>query len=167
MIFNNISFYSQWHIKLLGTKWNTLTLSNLVGKKAETSQCQKHMKKIATFLMHIKYSVLIALTGWAFMWVWYLYNQSPRITDFRYYLSAARCGYLSVYLSMYRCPFDCSHTIQPTAVKLWHYITHVYNSSRSFQIFEKLFFPQSYQSPRITDFRLLPKFGRMCLSVYV
>ena len=36
------------------------------------------------------------------------------------------------------CPFDCSHTIQPTALKLCHNIPHVFY----FQIFEKLFFPE-------------------------
>ena len=49
--------------------------------------------------------------------------------------------WLSIYLSGYRCPLDCSHTIQPTSLKLWHNIPHVYNSKRFFvQIFEKLFF---------------------------
>ena len=36
--------------------------------------------------------------------------------DFRYYLSSAGC----LYLSMYVCKCDYSHTIQPTALKLWH-----------------------------------------------
>ena len=53
--------------------------------------------------------------------------QSPRITDFRYYLSSAGCGYLSMCMCGYRCPFDCSHTIQPTALKLWHTIPHLTN----------------------------------------
>ena len=70
-------------------------------------------------------------------------NQSPRIIDFRYYLRSAGCGYLSIYLSGYRCPFDCSHTIQPTALKLWHNIPHVYNSRRFFFKFLKNKF-QSY-----------------------
>ena len=68
--------------------------------------------------------------------------QSPQIINFRYYLSLAGCGYLSIYLSMYRCPFDCSRTIQPRALKFWHNIPHVNNSRRFFQICEKLFFPK-------------------------
>ena len=75
--------------------------------------------------------------------------QSPRITDFRYYLNSAGCGspcgyvcmyvcmHVCIYLSGYKCPFDYIHTIQPTALKLWHNIPHVYNSKRFFQILEK------------------------------
>ena len=45
--------------------------------------------------------------------------------------------YLSVHLSGYRCPFDCSHTIQPRALKIWHNIPHVNNSRRFFFKFLK------------------------------
>ena len=37
---------------------------------------------------------------------------------FRYYLSSAGC----LYLCMYLCYCDCSHTVQPRALKLWHNI---------------------------------------------
>ena len=39
----------------------------------------------------------------------------------RYYLSSAGC----LYLCMYVCYCDCSHTVQPTALKLWHNIPYV------------------------------------------
>ena len=31
---------------------------------------------------------------------------------------------VDMYLSMYECLFVCSHTVQPTAVKLWHNTPH-------------------------------------------
>ena len=43
---------------------------------------------------------------------------------FRYYLSSAGCLYVSMYLSMYLCECDCSHTVHPTALKLWHNTPH-------------------------------------------
>ena len=44
---------------------------------------------------------------------------------FWYHLRSAGCGYVCIYPCGHRCPFDCSHTIQPTALKLWHNIPHV------------------------------------------
>ena len=64
--------------------------------------------------------------------------QSPQITGFRYYLISAGCGYLSICLSGHRCNFDCSHTIQPTALKLWHNIPHVNILNGCSQIFDLL-----------------------------
>ena len=50
-------------------------------------------------------------------------------------------GYLNV--CMYACLFNWSHTtIQATALKLWHNIPHVYNSSLFFSNFWKIVFPE-------------------------
>ena len=42
---------------------------------------------------------------------------------FRYYLSSAGC--VNVCVCIYVCYCDCSHTVQPTALKLWHNTPHV------------------------------------------
>ena len=68
--------------------------------------------------------------------LWFIRScQSSRITDFRYSLSSAGFCNVSIYLCvrvcMYRCHFDCSHTIQPRALKLWHNIPHVCEKKNS------------------------------------
>ena len=65
--------------------------------------------------------------------MYFLSYQSPRKKIrrrrffLRYYLRSAGCGYV---LDVWRCPFDCRHTIKSTALKFWYNILHV-NISRS------------------------------------
>ena len=43
-----------------------------------------------------------------------------------YYLSSPGCSHVCGYY----CPLDCSHTVQPTALKLWHNILDVTRLSK-------------------------------------
>ena len=51
--------------------------------------------------------------------------QSPRKTFFRYYLSSVVCMHVGVYVGMYVCFCDFSHTVQPRTFKFWHNIPYV------------------------------------------
>ena len=59
---------------------------------------------------------------------------------FTYYLSSAGCLYVSIYV----CQCDCSHTVQSTASKLWHNIYHGTVYKWASQIFEKMFFAELF-----------------------
>ena len=82
--------------------------------------------KIASFL-HFYFSYMHQLQRKVVV-IFLIFNHRKNLLcplDFRYYLSSAGCLYVCIYLSIYVCLCDCSHTVQRRALKLWHNIPHV------------------------------------------
>ena len=116
----------KWNISYLVLKWNRQIELN------ELNIWYFVFFNYYVFNRKSFYSCFHSLSNWTLFYV----CQSPRITDFRYYLNSVGCSYLDGCV----CIGVLSVVATPFNLELWNFgITFLMWISKKFQIFEKLF----------------------------